>query len=634
MTNSLKVLSEIIIHMKYARVKENGKKETWEEIVERNLQMHLKHYKKVLDKNPELKQELINAYELVKQKIILPSMRSMQFAGKAIEQENARMYNCSYLPINSVKAFGEVMYLCLCGVGVGYSVSKQFISKLPKIEKLETKPKIYTVEDSIEGWANVILEVIGCCYLGEELIVDYSKIRPKGTILKTGGGFAPGHEPLKKCIENIKDIFNKCKNKQLNSLEVHDILCHISDAVVSGGVRRSALICLFDYDDELMLNCKQGEFWNTNPQRARANNSVILKRGKITKDQFKYIFNRCKESGVGEPGFFWTNDTKMGCNPCAEIALNPNQFCNLVEIDFGKLEDINYGLNTTNKELKTINILKSATLIATFQAGYTDFNFINKKWKKQTEKEALIGVGLTGICAKFDIDWLNLKKYANNVVNTNKIYAEKLGIKSAARTTTIKPAGTTSTVLGTSSGIHAYYDKFYIRRVRVGKNEAIYKYILNNFPDIVEDDEYDSKNTAVLSFPIKAPENAITSKKETALEVLERVKLFYDNWIKQGHLTGNNTNNISVTVYVDKTEWNEVFEWMWNNQDSYTAISLLPKDEMKYKQAPFESISEYKYKKMSKYIKNLNLDNIQDLKAEDDITIDISACSGGSCEIM
>lgn len=623
-----KTLSEIVIHNKYAKfIPELSRRETWEEIVDRNKEMHLNRFKEY----PEIIEKIHEAYEDIYNKKIMPSMRSLQFAGRAIEKNESRIYNCSFLPINDVKAFSEVMFLLLGGTGVGYSVQNHDINQL-NLVTLPNKDydKKYLVMDSLEGWADAVHVLIDA-YLGQEdnlpksrPIFDFSDVREKGLRLITAGGKAPGSEPLKKCLEKIEEILiNACSGetqRQLKSIEVHDIVCHIADAVLSGGIRRAALICLFSKGDEDMLNCKSGLWYNENPQRARANNSVNMLRSSTTKEEFDAIFERCKESFAGEPGFYFTNNELMGTNPCAEISLNPYQFCNLVDVSMDSI--------TSNDEL--FRRVTNAAIVSTLQASYTDFHYLRIPWKLQTEAQALIGVGLTGI-ASCDYKKLDLKGAAELVVKTNLDISSKIGIKPAVRTTTVKPSGTTSIVLETSSGIHSWHDSAYIRRMRVMKNDPLYSYIKKTNPELLEDDFFDVKNGAVISIPVKAPSGAIT-REESALELLDRIKYLHENWIKPGHVFGTNTNNVSATVSVRDGEWDEVKEWMWENRESYNGISLLPFDGGSYVQAPFESISESTYKSLAKKVKSIDLSEIK----EDDDNISLNqelACSGGSCEI-
>ncbi len=471
-------------------------------------------------------------------------MRSLQFAGKPIQINNARLYNCCFLPINHTDAFSEVMFLLLSGTGVGYSVQKNHIEQLPPVNK-PVKTRRYLVGDSIEGWADAVKMMVEAYMKGKALpLYDFSDVRPKGALLLTSGGKAPGPEPLKDALHNIQKIFDRKQNGQhLTTLEVHDILCFIADAVLSGGIRRSAMISLFDLDDDDMLTCKFGNWWETNPQRGRSNNSAVILRHKVEQEVFLDLWKKIEMSGSGEPGFFFTNDANWGLNPCAEISLRPFQFCNLTTINAGDIKDqADYNARA-----------KAAAFIGTLQASYTNFHYLRDIWKRTTEKEALIGVSMTGIASGTVLN-LDMKEAANVVKEENARVAEVIGTNKAARTTTVKPEGTSSLVLGTSSGIHAWHNDFYVRRVRVGKNESIYQYLVDNHPEIVEDEFFKPKQQAVISVPQKAPKGAIT-RQESALDLLARTSKVWKEWVKAGHRKGENKNNVSVTVTIKPDEW-------------------------------------------------------------------------------
>jgi ribonucleoside-diphosphate reductase alpha chain len=458
---SSKILSDITVHMKYARfLHSEGRRETWKELVDRNMSMHLKKF-------PELELQIRKAYKMVEDKKVLPSMRSMQFGGKPIEVAPNRIFNCAYMPIDDWHAFGESMFLLLGGTGVGYSVQTHHVEKLPEIRKPTGKrTRRFLVNDSIEGWADAVKSLMrSYFYGGSRLRFDYSDIRPKGALLITSGGKAPGPQPLRECLVKVEGILSDKNNgDKLTPIEVHDIVCHIADAVLAGGIRRAALIALFSADDQEMLSAKTGNWWETNPQRGRANNSVVLLRHKIDESYFMDLWSRVKASGAGEPGFYFSNDKDWGTNPCCEIALRPNQFCNLTEVNVSNVED--------QKDLE--ERVRCASFIGTLQASYTDFHYLRDVWKKNTEKEALIGVSMTGIATGKVLD-LDMSAAAKTVKQENARVAKLIGVNPAARTTCVKPAGTTSLTLGTSSGIHAWHNDYYIRRLRVGKNEAIYR---------------------------------------------------------------------------------------------------------------------------------------------------------------
>lgn len=760
MNVSQEILSQIVIWAKYAKfIPEINRRENWDELCDRNMAMHIRKY-------PMLKEEIKYVYNnFVRTKKVLPSMRSLQFGGTPIELNNARIFNCSFVAVDDPAAFWEAFFLGLSGVGVGYSVQKHHVDKLPIVQGPIKKSRRYLIADSIEGWADAVRMLVRAYFDGRsDPVFDYRDIRPKGTPLKSSGGKAPGPDPLRICLDKMRAIFNNAIGRKLSTIEVHDIMCTASDAILAGGIRRSALISLFDHDDLDMLSAKSGAWWELHPERGRCNNSVVLERGKIDKDQFLSIWKRVKDSGSGEPGFFWTNNKDLGTNPCClsgeskvrvitsnmnqpeeialkkvvdlyqdnnevyiqtlnldtnevvynkitaaqlsrpnaktlkiittngktiittpdhkfytknrgwieaqdlqledilvnsdlesdsidtlvvgpiedtydvtventhsffaddilvhncEISLNSAQFCNLTIINAGSIE--------SQEDLNAR--AKAAAFIGTLQAGYTDFHYLRPQWKETTEKEALLGVSMTGIAAG-EIFKYNLEEAADETMNENERVAEIIGINKAARITAIKPEGTTSLVLGTSSGVHAWHDKYYIRRMRVGKNEALYDYMVKNFPDNIEDCQFKPHLEAVMSFPQKAPEGAIT-RDESALEFLERVKKLNIEWVHKGHRYGDNYHNVSCTASIRDNEWEEVGEWLWENRDNYTGISVLPYDNGTYVQAPFESCDEETYNRMMGQLHGINID---DVKEDDDHTShnEIAACAGGQCEV-
>ena len=615
---SNKILSDITVHMKYAKyIPQLNRRETWEEIVDRNKRMHLKKY-------PNLSDEIEDAYKLVLDKKILPSMRSMQFAGKPIDISPNRIYNCGYVPMDDWRAFHEIMFLLLGGTGIGYSVQKHHVEKLPEIRKPnKNRNRRFLIGDSIEGWADSIKVLMkSYFYGGSNIVFDFDDIRPKGARLITSGGKAPGPQPLKECIIKVRGILDeKNDGDQLTPIEVHDIVCHIADAVLAGGIRRAALISLFSADDDEMIASKVGHWWELNPQRGRANNSAVLVRSKIDREFFNGLWERIKESGSGEPGIFFTNDKDWGVNPCCEIALRPNQFCNLTEVNVSNVES----QDDLNERVK------AATFIATLQAGYTDFHYLRPIWQRTTERDALLGVSMTGIASKrvFDYDIEESVKLAKNV---NKEVAEKIGINVAARITCVKPAGTTSLTLGTSSGIHAWHNDYYIRRIRVGKNESIYTYLYENHPELVEDEFFSPHDTAVISVPQKAPSGSIT-RNESAMELLDRIKVVNEKWIKPGHSKGMNTHNISATITIKPDEWEDVGDWMWENRSVYNGLSVLPHSDHTYKQAPFEDCTKEEYETLMKSLGEVDLTMVVEDEDNTDLRGEV-ACSGGACEII
>ena len=934
-----KILSDIIVHMKYAKyIPELQRRENWEEICTRNMNMHIKKY-------PILKESITNTYKnFVFTKKVLPSMRSAQFAGKPIEVNQSRIYNCCFCPIDDLKAFNEIMFLLLGGTGVGYSVQNHHIEKLPEIIKPNSKKtKRYLIPDSIEGWADAI-KILMKSYTTSNITIrfDYSDIRAKGERLITAGGKAPGPQPLKDCIHNIRKILDAKENySNLSPLEAHDIICFIADSVLAGGIRRSALISLFSVNDEEMISCKAGAWWELNPQRGRANNSAVLLRNKLDKNTFLDIWKKIEASGSGEPGIMLSNDKDWGTNPCCfvgntkilthsgyknikdcdgdELFINKNgEVVNgitwsngvkdIIELNLSnktkikctpehrfmdnegyeeeaqylhglrlmpyykmnnevseftkygfiqgdgaltKLDstthkglEINIGIDdgdifelfgiekdndkrtyytngfnevlkglqfhaaqlperpfpntyllwnkedklmflkgmysangsiikgqriaykttckqlvdeltttltsfeissyiTTNKEKevhfsngtytckesydinisrydsvikfaeligfvhkykqisleelilskapKVLNIKKArqeevfdfsleddthwgvvegviahnceialrpfqmcnlveinatdidtqqefndraaaGAFIGTLQAGYTDFHYLRSIWKKTTEKDALLGVSMTGIASNKIFD-LNIEEAVNQVKETNEFIADLIGINKSARLTCVKPAGTTSLVLGSSSGIHAWHNDYYIRRVRVGKNEAIYTYLSINAPELLEDDLFRPNETAIISIPQKAPINS-TTRHENALDLLERIKKVSMEWVKPGHISGQNTHNVSATVSIKDNEWQSVGNWMWDNKKYYAGLSVLPYDNGSYQQAPFEDCTKEEYESKMKLLKSLDLNNVIEVQDDTNLSSELACAGPDGCEIV
>jgi ribonucleoside-diphosphate reductase alpha chain len=664
MDKNLEFLSDLTHHMKYAKyLPEKQRRETYKETVNRNKQMHIIRY-------PELRELINNAYKSVYTKKVIPSMRSMQFAGMAIEVNPSRMFNCSYLPVTDIMAFSETMFLLLSGCGVGYSVQRHHVEELPEVRK-PIKSRRYLVQDSIEGWADSIKVLLKAYFADRSLpLFDYRSIREKGARLIISGGRAPGGEPLKRCLNKIQTILDsKDDGDKLTPLECHDILCLIADAVLAGGIRRSALISLFSIADEEMMKCKTAydgvledhlgehdgvhnvrvsawrdekycmtkevflpqsdyeelkengkiQWYHFYPERARSNNSIVIARPLITKDLFETKWDVIKTSGSGEPGLYFTNNIELGSNPCCEISLNPYQFCNLTSINVANIE--------SQEDLN--DRARVAAFIGTLQASYTDFHYLRPQWKKQTEKEALLGVSLTGI-ASIDESEFDFTEAAQCAVKENKVLAGLLDINPAKRVTCIKPEGTGSLVLGTSSGVHAWHNHYYKRRLRVGKNEAIYKYLLDEVPEILEDEVFG--DGAVVTIPVKAPDSA-KIRTEDVTQFLERIKYFTNSWVKSGHKGGMNTHNVSATVSIKPDEWNRVSLWLWENQDSFNGLSFLPYDTGTYVQAPFEDIDQEEFEQFSKHVTSINLEEVREIEDNTDLQGEL-ACSGGSCEIF
>lgn len=617
MNKSNELLSKIVTFRTYSKYLQHiGRRETLEEIINRNMTMHL-------EKFPKLSRDIIKAYKQVHDLKVMPSMRSMQFAGDAILKNNCRIFNCSYSPIDRPRAFAEGLYVLLCGVGFGYSVQKHHINQLPTIRKPKEEG-LYIIHDSIEGWAEAVNQLVNAYFFGSiRPLFDFSSIRPAGSRLVGLSAVAPGPEPLKRLIEGVENILINSLGRKLTSIEVHDIVCIIADGVLAGGIRRAATISLFDRDDEEMLKCKHGEWWVKHPYRARANNSAMLPRWKVTKDEFRHVYEMCIKSNSGEPGFIWTSDVSMdmGLNPCSEISLNPNQFCNLSTTN----------LTGIKNEKDFHNRIYATALLGTLQASYTDFPYLSEKWKTVTENEALLGCSFTGIAdAKVNFkakDFQEAAKLANEV---NQKYSKKIGINPSARLCAIKPEGTASCVMGSSSGVHARFDDYYLRRVRMNKSDALAKYLMQTVPDLVEDDLF-SESGVVVTIPQESPKDAILRQNETAVQFFERVLFFNRNWVAYGHNSGDNMHNVSATVNYKPEDIDPLFEKLWEHRNLYTGVSLLPYDGGTYKQAPFESCSQETFNELNKKIKDIDLTNVIELE-DNTKRIDQLACSGGSCE--
>jgi len=660
-------LSDITVFNKYAKFNPAlGRRENWDEICERNAAMHKNRY-------PSLAKEIDDIYtNFVKPKKVLPSMRSLQFGGRPIELAPNRIFNCAYFPIESTKAFAELMFLLLGGTGVGYSVQRRHTDKLPKIKSPESDLEYrFQIQDSIIGWADAIKVVSKAFFNGGTLpIFDYRDIREKGTDLVTSGGKAPGPKPLRQCIQKIVPIFRQAIGRRLEPIEIHDIACIVADAVLAGGIRRAAMICLFDRGDSAMLACKAGvpvtgtyiddptpdeqgrtlvgwrspygerqeaklsafdiaklagaatvPWYIAMPHRARANNSAVLPRNEVTKAEFAQLMKDIEASGCGEPGVYWTNDPDWGTNPCVEIGLRPYQMCNLSTINASAITD----------QQSYNEAARAAAFLGTLQAGYTDFHYLNPKWQKACEADALLGVSMTGI-ASGTLDKLSKVEAAEEAMAMNSWLAKILGINEAARGTCTKPEGTTSLVLGTSSGIHAWHGPYYIRRMRAGKDESMAQYLLKAAPGLVEQDVM-NPNGLVLSFPQKAPEGAVF-RDEPMLNLLERVKAVATEWVETGHRHGANKHNVSCTISVKDGEWDALTEWMWANRAHYNGISVLPYfGSDAYPQMPFEDITKEQYEAMLPLLQGIDISKVFE---NDGSAVDLAgelACAGGACEI-
>lgn len=673
---AIQFLSDLVVYNKYSNfLPEQGRRQTWNENVTEVREMHKRKY-------PHLSDLIDSAFEYVYDKKVLPSMRSIQYGGRPIEMNPCRIYNCSYSPIETAFVFSEIFFELLSGTGTGYSVRMRHVTKLPPIVSPQGERR-FLIGDSMEGWADSIRQLIYAYMKGRERPrFDYADIRPAGAPIKSGGRSA-GHEKLKVAHQKIEAVLKQAIGRRLYDIECHDIICYMADCVLAGGRRDSAMIALFDITSTDMIKCKtdfnvvdyeyvadysegddhgrvysitlskDGAYCNPygedmqnvkvsmkygswdvdnleknlkiswfyiHPQRGRANNSIALRRGQVKKKQFMDVFKYIKE--YGEPAFVWTDDDDSGVNPCAEIALNPYQFCNLTSVNVFDVE--------SQDELN--DRVWAAALIGTLQAGYTDFHYIRHIWKETTEREALLGISMTGV-ASGKVLGLDLREAAMVGVATNKDIAKQIGIKSAARVTTMKPEGTgTWAVKAVGSGIHAAHGKYFVRTVRINKSEPLYEYLLSKMPEFVETDLQNSSK-AVISVPVKAPDGVIT-RDESAFDLLERVKRFSLEWVHEGHVSGVNKHNVSATISVRPDEWDGVAEWMWENRSIYSGLSLLPYSGGNYKQAPFIEVDEVEYDElMAKFPTDVDLTEIQETESLVNHASDNLACAGGACEI-
>ena len=696
----LEELSNFIFTDKYARYIERlHRRETWEEAVTRVENMHLRRFSFL---SAEDKAEIHHAFDFVRDKRAAPSMRSMQFGGKAIEAHELRNFNCTVRHIDSIRSFAEVFYALLCGAGVGLGVSKRFLKRLPNLVDSSDKAGIvlsYVIEDTMEGWSDSI-EALLMCYFrntpftGRKIIFDYSQIRPKGTPLKTGGGKAPGYRGLKEEHIKIKTLLDHIIERQhqarLTSVNVYDILMHCADAVLSGGVRRSATCVIFDADDTAMVQAKtffkvtkkggfefdekkklwegwvyvddpcykglrldvelddygyqtlrethQISWFPIYPHRARSNNSILLLRDKVTFEQFQAVFNSTRQ--CGEPGFAFGVEDEL-FNPCFEISFVPltqddrtgHQHCNLTTQNGARISN----------EAEFYAASQAAALIGTLQAAYTSYPYLSNECKELTEEEALLGVSITGIMDHPDI-LLNptyLREAAEIVKSTNAKWASKLGIRPAARTTCIKPEGTSSLVYKSASGAHPHEALRYLRRVQVNKFDPVYKFFKKHNPLLCEESVWSAHKTDdVITFPVEVAQGAFVKANLTALQHLELIKVLQQNWVMVGETVHNKKgihNNVSCTVIVDTEEWDGVMRYLYDNREFFTAVSFLPKITTAYPQSPLQAITDSPEDQAlwRKVVDNFHPVDYTTLKEEEDTTVlqQELVCAGGQCEL-
>ena len=628
MSTRLPSIYQDFIHIsRYARYSDELKRrETWDETVDR----YINYFKKRTDNNKkvpwaELRTAILNLE-------VMPSMRCLMTAGPALDKDQVAGYNCSYIAVDNQKAFDEVMYILMCGTGVGFSVESRYTNKLPEVpDELHDTDTTVVFKDSKLGWASGYREFVSLLYSGKIPKWDVSKVRPAGARLKSFGGRASGPEPLIDLLRFTLNIFHKAHGRKLTTLECHDIVCKIADIVVCGGVRRSALISLSDLNDDHIRNAKSGSWWLADGQRALANNSAVYEQ-KPDMDTFMSEWIALYKSRSGERGMFsrtasqnaaakyGRRDPKMdyGTNPCSEIILRPYQFCNLSEVV----------VRATDTVEDLARKARLATILGTLQSTLSDFRYINKRWKTNTEEERLLGVSLTGIC---DHKLLNtpsaelaatLSSIRENCVKTNKEFAKAIGVQESAAVTCVKPSGTVSQLVDSASGIHPRYSQYYIRRVRADKKDPLADFMISK--GYTAEEDFYGKSNWVFSFPMKAPEGALLTKDVSAIKQLELWQVYQDHWCE---------HKPSVTIFVGDDEWMEVGAWVYKNMATLSGVSFLPRDTGSYRQAPYEEIDEAKYNEL---LANQNVEiNWVEFKEETDQTTGtrVLACSSGVCEI-
>ena len=609
--NSRKEIGDYIFVSKYARTV-NGKKETWDQSIDRVMEMHWRHLADdmtISDSSlDDLSKEMSFAEKLYRNQVILGAQRALQYGGNTLLKHHARNYNCAGSYANRISFFQELMYLLLCGSGTGYSVQKVHVNQLPKMKGVDmSKQTTYVIDDSIEGWSHAVNALIESHYFGlPEVVFDSSRVRPKGAFI-TGGFRAPGPEPLMKCLSKMGKVLGKIRGRKATPFEVHRLACLIADAVISGGIRRSALLCQFDADDREMLTCKTGGWFSEFPELARANNSAIILPS-TPKEVYENIFSSIKQ--FGEPGIIFSFHPDIVYNPCVEVSGYPQIeingeiqygwfFCNLTEINGSKIK--------TKEEF--FDACRGASVLGTIQASYTSFKVLTKASRLIAERDALIGVGITGMCENPEI-LFNPEiqdEGARLVQKTNVKMSRIIGINPAARCTVVKPSGNSSQLLGcTSSGIHKFPFKRFIRNIQAANTEQALRYVKEINPMMVKPSVYDKEVESVISFPVELDDNVLTSEYSSAIDFLEMVKMTKAHWIENGTNFDHQfykkhpkfakmRMNVSNTCMVKDDEWDEVKEYVWNNRDVFSGISFLPKGgDLLYPQAPYTSVLDEK----------------------------------------
>jgi len=636
-SNYLPTEYQSFIHMsRYSRwLEEEGRRESWSETVNRLISFFKKH----IDNNYDgviKKKEWNDLEEAILSLQVMPSMRALMTSGDALDRENVAGYNCSYIPIDSPRAFDEVLYILMNGTGVGFSVERQYADKLPTVPDVEFEhtEDVVSVVDSKEGWAKAFRDLVSYLYTGRVPKIDVNKVRPAGKRLKTFGGRASGPQPLVDLFDFTILKFKSARGRKLSSMECHDIVCKTGEVVVVGGVRRSALISLSNLSDQRIRGAKMGEWWNENPQRALANNSVAYTE-KPDPGIFMKEWLSLYESKSGERGMFnrasaqakaaengrRNPDWDFGTNPCSEIILRPNQFCNLTEVV----------CRSTDTMTTLVKKVKLATILGTIQSTFTNFGYLRKRWQNNTEEERLLGVSLTGIMDCIELNTIDglaprletLKKHA---VDTNKALADKLGIPQSTAITCVKPSGTVSQLVDSASGIHARHNPYYIRTVRGDNKDPLTEFMkasgIPNEPDVMK-----PEHTTVFSFPMMSPKGSVCRTDMTAIEQLEIWKVYAQSWCE---------HKPSVTISVKEEEWVPVGAWCWENFEYLSGVSFLPFSDHTYQQAPYQDIDEKTYKKLAKAMPtNIDWNKLQDFEKEDNTKGSQElACTAGVCELV
>jgi ribonucleoside-triphosphate reductase (thioredoxin) len=686
-------LADYIASAKYARYRaELGRRETYGEAVARVAQMHRDHFADKLERRTptalpadlaalippadrhrvgewllgqSLESLIGRAFDAVRARRVLPSMRSLQFGGIAILKNNSRMFNCAYSPADRVEFFREYFFLLLSGTGCGFSVQKPHVARLPAFpvrgRELDLTVVHHTVPDTIEGWADALLALFQSYYDNTKIEFNFSQVRPRGTALKTSGGKAPGHLPLKQALAETERILQTASGRKLRPIEVYDICMHVARSVLSGGIRRSATICLFSCDDEEMMTAKTGDWFSKHPQRSASNNSAIILRSSSDQETFRKLFAAQKE--FGEPGFYFTNDLEFGCNPCCEIGLHPVVQGPLAERDIQHLRALGYtgelgpdtrlsgwqmcnlttinGAATTNEELFFDACLQAA-IVGTLQAAYTKMPYLGPVTRFLNERDALLGVSICGLMDNPEVLFnpTILERGAVLVRVTNRIIADLIGILPAARLTCVKPEGTASLLLGAGSGIHPHHARRYFRRVQANRKEPIFQHFHAVNPHMSEPSVYNPDADDVITFPVEAPPDAILREELNAIDFLEFVKIVQQHWVQAGTADQSRSpglhHNVSNTCTVRPDEWDRVAEFIWENREYFTGISLLAHDgDKRYAQAPREAVTTEEDIVRWNKLKYQKVDYTALLEKTDETKLkEIVACAGGACEIV